>query len=297
MKVGGDDMEFKLKRFEKKIEVTRIANIHYFEFTRQYQTFKDNHAFRELVYVDTGTINVEAENYSGTLSENMMIIHKTGETHSLTCPEDSAPNVIIIGFECKAEELDVFSKTPIVLESEQQKILTEIIKEGRTVFKAPYDIPNLKDMKKRKDYPFGADQMIKLKLEMLLIELVRSLENVKSGIDSESFDPKTYEIYSYVKKNFREKISLDELCFLFGTNKTTLCASFKKAYGDTVIGYINTLKIKEAKKLMREGNHNLTEISEMLGFSSVHYFSRMFKNRQKVSPSEYVRTIKSRLET
>ena len=289
-------MEFKLKRFEKKIDVTRIANIHYFEFTRQYQTFKDNHAFRELVYVDTGSINVEAENFSGVLTENMLIIHKTGEIHSLTCPDDSAPNVIIIGFECMADELDGFSEKPVILEDEQQKILTEIIKEGRTVFKAPYDIPNLKDMKKRKDYPFGADQMIKLKLEMLLIELVRSKMTEKTGVDSEIFDPKTHEIYNYVNKNFRENITLGELCFIFGTNKTTLCSSFKKAYGDTVVGYINSLKIKEAKKLLREGEYNLTEISQKLGFSSVHYFSRMFKKRQGVSPSEYVRTIKSRLE-
>lgn len=294
-KVGGF-MEFKLKRFEIKIEVTRIANIHYFEFTRQYQTFKDNHAFRELVYVDTGSINVEADNFSGTLTENMLIIHKAGEIHSLTCPDDSAPNVIIIGFECMAEELDGFSKAPVVLEDEQQKILTEIIKEGRTVFKAPYDIPNLKDMKKRKDYPFGADQMIKLKLEILLIELVRSKMTEKTRVDSEIFDPKTHEIYNYVNKNYREHITLGELCFLFGTNKTTLCSSFKKAYGDTVIGYINYLKIKQAKKLLREGNYNLTEISNMLGFSSLHYFSRMFKKQQGVSPSEYVRTIKSRLE-
>lgn len=290
-------MEFKLKRFEKQIEVTRMANIHYFEFTRQYQTFKDNHAFRELIYVDTGEVNVESENFSGTLTANMLIIHKTGETHSLTCPEDSAPNVIIIGFECKAEELDSFSENPVILEDEQQKILTEIIKEGRTVFKAPYDVPNLKDMKKRKDYPFGADQMIKLKLEMLLIELVRSKMTLNNGIEGESFDPKTYEVYNYVKKNFREKITLAELCFLFGTNKTTLCNSFKKAYGDTVIGYINYLKIKEAKKMLREGKYNLTEISQILGFSSVHYFSRLFKKQQGVSPSDYIKTIKSRLET
>ena len=226
----------------------------------------------------------------------MLIIHKTGETHSLTCPQDSAPNVIIIGFECKADELDSFSEKPVILEDEQQKILTEIIKEGRTVFKAPYDVPNLKDMKKRKDYPFGADQMIKLKLEMLLIELVRSKKTVNVGLEGESFDPKTYEIYSYVKKNFKGKITLDELCFLFGTNKTTLCNSFKKAYGDTVIGYINYLKIKEAKKMLREGQYNLTEISQMLGFSSVHYFSHLFKKQQGVSPSDYIKTIKSRLE-
>lgn len=289
-------MDFKLKRFEKKIEVSRIANIHYFEFTKEYQTVKDNHAFRELVYVDTGSINIEAENYSGILKESELIIHKSGEIHSLSCIKNIAPNVIIIGFECKAHELDVFSDTPQLLTVEQQKILTEVIKEGRTVFKAPYDIPNLKDMKKRKDYPFGADQMIKIKLEMLFIDLIRSRETKVSITENDNFDAKMHEIYSYIKKNFREKITLSELCFLFGTNKTTLCSSFKKAYGDTVIGYINYLKIKEAKKLMREGNLNLSQISAMLRFSSLHYFSRLFKKQEGVSPTEYLRTIKSRLE-
>ncbi|MBQ7076128.1 MAG: helix-turn-helix transcriptional regulator [Clostridia bacterium] len=289
-------MEFKLKRFEKRIEVSRIANIHYFEFTKQYQTFKDNHAFREMVYVDNGEIIVQSENFVGRLVTNQLIIHRSGETHSLTCTEGNAPNVIIIGFECKASELDDFAKEPITLDAEQQKLLTEIIKEGRTVFKAPYDIPNLKDMKKRKDYPFGADQMIKLKMEMLFIELIRGKETALKSGGQEIADTKTHEIYSYINKNYKEKISLNELCFLFGTNKTTLCSSFKNAYGDTVVGYINRLKIKEAKKLMREKDYNLTEISQVLGFSSVHYFSRLFKKMEKISPSEYIGTIKSRLE-
>ena len=289
-------MEFKLKRFEKKIEVSRIANIHYFEFTKKYQTFKDNHAFREMVYVDNGEIIVQSDNFCGKLITNQLIIHRSGETHSLTCTEGNAPNVIIIGFECKAPELDGFANEPVTLDPEQQKILTEIIKEGRTVFKAPYDIPNLKDMKKRKDYPFGADQMIKLKMETLFIELIRGKETALKAGGQEIADTKTHEIYSYINKNYKEKVTLNELCFLFGTNKTTLCSSFKKAYGDTVVGYINRLKIKEAKKLMREKDYNLTEISQLLGFSSVHYFSRLFKKQEKISPSEYIGTIKSRLE-
>ncbi|MBQ7793621.1 MAG: helix-turn-helix transcriptional regulator [Clostridia bacterium] len=289
-------MEFKLKRFEKAIEVTRIANIHYFEFINRYRTVKDNHTFRELVYVDTGVINIDAEGFSGLLGENMMIIHKSGEIHSLSCTDDTAPNVIIIGFECTSPELDAFSQSPVLLNSEQQRTLTEVIKEGRTVFKPPYDIPNLKDMKKRKDYPFGADQMIKLKLEILLIDLIRSRKTSDIGTQNDTDDPKMYEIHSYIKKNFKENITLGELCFLFGTNKTTLCSAFKNAYGDTVIGYINKLKIKEAKRLMREGNYNLTEISSILRFSSLHYFSRMFKKQERISPSEYIRTIKSRLD-
>lgn len=288
-------MDFLLKCFDVPVNVSRIANIHYFEFTKEYQTVKDKHPFRELVYVDTGMIRVEAESYSGTLNENMMIIHKSEEEHSLKCINDTAPNVIVIGFECDAPELDAFSSEPIILDSNQQRTLTEVIKEGRTVFKGPYDIPNLKDMKKRENYPFGADQMIKLKLEMLLIDIVRSGSTSVENSGNESCDTKMLEIREYLKKNFREKITLGELCFLFGTNKTTLCAMFKEAYGDTVIGYLNTLRIKEAKKLMREGEYNLSQISSMLRFSSIHYFSRMFKKKEKISPSEYIKTIKARL--
>lgn len=289
-------MEFKLKRFETAVNVSRIANIHYFEFTKEYHTSKDSHAFRELVYVDNGEISVEAENYKGILKEGMMIIHKTGEVHSLCCINNTAPNVIIIGFECEAERLDAFSGKAVMLNQLCRKILTETIKEGRTVFEGPYDIPNLKDMKKRKNYPFGADQMIKLKLEMFLIELVRSSENEKSSLENEGEDRSLSEICDYLKENFREKITLSELCFIFGTNKTTLCSMFKKATGDTVIGYINALKIKEAKKLMREGNYNLSEIAFMLRFSSLHYFSRLFKKMENISPSDYIRTIKSKLD-
>lgn len=225
----------------------------------------------------------------------MMMIHKPGETHSLTCKGDVAPNVIIIGFECKAPELGVFSEKPILLTQDQQRLLTDVVKEGRMVFLPPYDIPNLTDMKKRKDYPFGADQMIKLKLETFLIEIIRANVMQTSGHKFDSSEPKTYEIYTYIKKNFREKISLDELCFLYGTNKSTLCRSFREIYGKTVVEYITELKIREAKKLMRDGTQNMTEIATMLGFSSVHYFSRIFKKETGISPTEYIKTVKSKL--
>ena len=64
----------------------------------------------------------------------------------------------------------------------------------------------------------------------------------------------------------------------------------------TVIEYITGLKMKEARRLMREGNKNMTEIAMELGFSSVHYFSRMFKKASGLSPTEYIKTIKSKLE-
>lgn len=288
--------EFKLKNFDIALTVTRMANIHYFEFTKEYSTFKDRHPFKELVYVDSGNITVSAEGYSGTLCNKQLLIHKSDEEHSLSCVGGEAPSVIIIGFECECEKLDFFSNTPFTLSDDLIKILTEIIKEGRSVFLPPYDVPNLKDMKKRKKTPFGADQMLKLKLEIFLIQLIRSLETESYRIADFKPDTKTEEICAYIDAHYKEKITLDNLCFLFGTNKTTLCKNFKEAYGETIINYINRQRIKKAKKLMREGEMNLTQVAQASGFSSIHYFSKTFKTFEKKSPSEYLSTIKSKLE-
>lgn len=289
-------MEFKLKDFLSVVKVTRMANIHYFEFVKEYYTFKDKHPFRELIYVDSGKLNVEAEGFSGVLCDKQLLIHKSNEIHSLSCPEDNGPAVIIIGFECEAGELDYFSENPYTLSMELCKILTDIIREGRSVYMPPYDEPNVKDMKKREMFPFGADQMIKLKLEILLIELIRSIEEpLKPAVTTQS-NSKICDIHSYIINNYSEKITLDALCFLFTTNKTTICNAFKDAYGDTVTRYINKLRIKEAKKLMREGNLNLTQISARVGFASIHYFNKTFKALEQKSPSEYIKTIKSKLD-
>lgn len=288
-------MKFKLKKFEKALEVSRIANIHYFEFTNQYYTFKDKHEFRELLYVDSGFVKVDSENYTGVVNESQLIIHRADEIHSLTCPDDEASNVIIIGFECLCKELDVFSKTPATLSDVEKRLLTEIILEGRSVFLPPYDVPNQKDMKKRNDYPFGADQMIKIKMENLLIELVRGIGSTEEHSAGEISYEKVQEIVRYINENYKEKIRLSELCFLFGTNKTTLCNRFRAYTGETIVEYISKLRIKKAKKLMRKGEYNLTEISAIVGFSSVHYFSRIFKQYEGQSPTSYIKTIKSRL--
>ena len=54
-------MEFVLKNFKKEIIVSRLANIHYFEFTKKFHTKNDSHDFCELVYVDKGKIDIIEE--------------------------------------------------------------------------------------------------------------------------------------------------------------------------------------------------------------------------------------------
>lgn len=289
-------MQYTLQDFNIQMNVSRIANIQYFEFTSDYHTQNDSHNFCELLYVDKGTITVTSDNFKGNLSVNQMIIHNANEVHSLSTPDNVAPNVIIIGFKCESPYLDCFSKAPVKLSSENTKALAKILQEAMNIYEPPYDVPNTTYMKKRKDYPFGTDQMIKLSLEAFLILLVReylsSNAKISKGVDAvENSDP----VHRYISENYNFKITLANLCFLFSTNKTTLCRNFKEKHGDTVMNYINKLRIREAKILLREGKDGITEISDRIGYDSVHYFSRIFKKYTGQSPSEYQKSVKSKL--
>jgi len=289
-------MDFNLQSFNVQMTVSKIAYIHYFEFTNHYHTNTDAHNFCELLYVDKGTLSVHADNFSGELRVNQMIIHRPNETHSLTTSDSVAPNVIIIGFECENQELVKFSNHPTTLSSDQIKTLSKILQEGMNVFEPPYDIPNTRHMQKRSSFPFGADQLLKIGLESFLISLVRDTRKPENNSHFQTKTPNgVYAIYQYISENYNAKITLDNLCFLFAVNKTSLCRNFKQEFGITVLEYINSLKIREAKSLLRSGDYSYTEISEKLGFSSIHYFSRMFKKHTSLSPSEYVKSVKSRL--
>lgn len=290
-------LEYILKSFITPLVVTKIANLHYFEFVNKYHTTKGSHNFFEMLYVDRGSITVDADNYSGVVSKNQVIIHSPNETHSLTCHENEAPNVIIIGFESDCKELLDFSKAPVTLSVEQKRMLSEVMKEGMSVYCPPYDLPNTPEMKKRTEFPFGADQLIKIKLEAFLISLVRGSATSKTNSSSDINEKSRIdEIHKYITENYTEKILLDNICFVFGTNKTTLCKEFKEVYKTTILSYINSLKIVEAKALLREGKLTVTEISEALGFSSIHYFSRLFKKITGHNPKEYSKSIRSKFD-
>lgn len=287
-------MEFKLQSFSTPLRVTRIANIHYFEFTHQYHTESDSHNFCELLHVNQGSLRVTSENYSGILTDNQLIIHRPNERHFLECSESGSPNVVIIGFECSAPELARFSTGPITLQPAHRNMLSRILTEGMAVYEPPYDIPTF-EMKKRASFPFGADQMMQINLESFLISLIREYPNSQAPYSACSVGTgKISDIYDYISEHYTEKLTLHDLCFIFGTNKTSLCRNFKDTYGDTVLNHINNLRIRSAKARLREKNQSITQISEELGFTSIHYFCRLFKKETGLTPKEYMHIAKTK---
>lgn len=284
-------MKYVTKKLADTISVTDIINVHFFEFNEDFYTVGEKHPFYELVFVSGGNLTIKSEDFNGVLEKNRMIIHRPDEYHSLSCEKGDSPTVIIIGFTCTGGELERFSSSPLILADEDIKKLAEIIKEGRNVFAPPYNVP-VYDMKKKEKLPYGAEQLLKILIEYFLIGITRKnlSEHDDDGAKYERFSPK--EIVDYIDSNFLEKITLDELAFIFRTNRSTLCKTFKEFTGNTVVEYINDKKIWLAKKKISTTNKTFTEIAEEMGFESIHYFTRFFKKMTELSPNEYRKSLK-----
>ena len=69
--------------------------------------------------------------------------------------------------------------------------------------------------------------------------------------------------------------------------KSQLCKLFNDYTGQSPIEYYSKLKMAEAKKLLIEDSLSVSSVSDILGYSSVHNFSRAFKKAYSFSPAYY----------
>ena len=94
-------------------------------------------------------------------------------------------------------------------------------------------------------------------------------------------------IVRYLDDNFKSLIKLEDICAATGYNKYAVCHLFKSATGGTVFEYVNFLRTHYAAQMLKQNDDSILEIATKSGFSSVAYFSRVFKNMMGCAPSEY----------
>ena len=143
------------------------------------------------------------------------------------------------------------------------------------------------DMKKKKHQPFGAEQMLRLSMESFLLLLLREYRTSDGGEEMKETPAAIHEVVAYVDANYLERMTIDELAFLFKTNRATLCREFKRETGKTLVAFVNGKKIEKAKEKILTTEKTFTQIAEEMNFESIHYFTRFFKKMTGESPKDF----------
>ena len=255
-------MGYEAIRLQRPLAVDDIVSVHYFEYSSNYYFEGERHDFWEFLYVDKGELDVRAGDVVQHLKKGQIIFHKPGEFHALSANGVVAPNLVVVGFVCHGEAMRFFENRVLSVGDSGRALLARIVEEGEAAFSTPLNDPQTMQLARREDAPFGAEQLIGSSIEQLLIGFIRR------GADEAAAAAKPTSLIRERTQIFREKT------------------------GGGAMEYFGTLKIDAAKRMIREGTHNFTEIAALLGYNSIHYFSRHFKKVTGMTPSEYASSVK-----
>ncbi|MDF2675242.1 MAG: hypothetical protein K0R09_3514, partial [Clostridiales bacterium] len=269
------------------------------EFAKNYVFKGEKHDFWEFVYVDKGEVEIMAGTQGYILKQGDIVFHKPNEFHKVCANGIIAPNIIIFSFDCSSKGMDYFQNKILKLSNSGINLISAMIKEVKEIFSNNLGKP-YRALEKKSSSSYGSEQLLKMYLERFLIQLIREDNYIQkkeriSFVTKEKIDNDIVNnIINYLNANIYTNCKMDDICDKLSIGKTHLKIIFKDKTGEGVMSYFRKLKVEEAKRLIREDNYNFTEISELLGYKSVHYFSKNFKKLNNMNPSEYALSVKVR---
>ena len=271
------DNPFNYSNISSSLDISEIYTKFYQEKGTNYNFSGEKHSYWELTYVDKGELLTTIDRVSYHLKQGDLIFYAPMQFHTQSTFEKISSSYLTINFKMNFNHADLLCNKIFSLKRDSYFIVTKLIEE----------LSN--------DNLYSNDLSL-CYLKQLIIQMLR-LDNSHFHSKPTTHMQQTYEnellndILLYIDDNIYEKISVSTLCEHFCISTSMLHSLFRKNMNNTAKNYINELKLSKSKELIRNSTHTLSEISEMLGFSSIHYFSKKFKSYFNISPTEYSKSI------
>ncbi len=280
------------------ITIKELYSLHYFKYCKRFDIPGEKHDFWEFLYVDAGEVNAVAENNTFRLKQGQAIFHKPLEFHNIYT-EDRFANSIVVSFSSNSRLMKFFENKILTFSDYEKALLKAIIDEASIAYPDTLNEVWAESLGKNKSGVIGSDQIIRQNLELLLVSLIRSNDATKPIIKKQKENKRASEqctkivddIKKIVEENLYSDFPLDEISSRLFFSKTYLKNVFKKETGTSINQYRINLRLDEAKRLISQNKYSFTEIAYRLNFTSVHYFSRVFKLHTGMTPTEYARLV------
>lgn len=134
-----------------------------------------------------------------------------------------------------------------------------------------------------------------LQCKSILYDIFSRIVQNRATYVPSSKDDRIRSAVSYMENHFMNNdLSIQTLAGMANLSEVHFRRLFREVYLMTPVQYLGQLRINRAKDLLKGGDHPIHRIAEMVGYSSIYYFSQAFKREMGISPSMYTRQYQNR---
>lgn len=246
--------------------------------------YEEIYPFWQLFYVNRGHMAIERDGVRHTVNAGELLLRPPGCRSTMYYPETGTLYMGLIDFMTEDDTILALGDTPIPLEEKEREQMEALLTEAAGFFRDPPENPLWQSL-------------ISSALENLLIRLygrrtgIFPASGMQAPKDTRKSRSETVERVDLILEERRfSSITVDELAAILGESPNALMKRYRRETRESIIEHFLDLKLETAKQFIATGEMNFTEIAELLGFSSVGYFSKFFKKRTGMTPSEYAKT-------
>ncbi|MDU5111009.1 MAG: helix-turn-helix transcriptional regulator, partial [Clostridium sp.] len=260
------------------INIPEIMAYYYTIKSPNYRFKGEKHNLYELTFVDRGTLDTSIDGVNYTLNSSDLIIYGKNQFHTQAVNNDLSCSYLTIMFDMKCDDERLICNKIFHCRKELYKSIRKFAKNISS--EIPY-----------------SENLILSNFHEIIIRLFQydylDVDDAKLPTESQQhFQDEILErILAYINKMICSPINIEELCSKFAISRSSLQTLFKNNLNTSPKKYINDLKLSKSKELIKENKYTISEIAFMLGFNSIHYFSRAFTQHYEISPSEYAQTV------
>ena len=265
-------------KVEKCLEVEGIYTFFYHEKEQGFLFAGESHPLLELTYVDQGTLHSVADGLDLLLKQGEMVLYGPDQWHMQYADIGMAPRYITVTFDARGLDWQALANRKFAAPQKVVSLIQQMLRE-----------------QERMD-AYSGDMMLS-QLTMLLVQLMRQANSpseaklqTSNAIHSENEIIRRAQMY--VSTHIREKMTVPSLARQVDVSPSYLTALFHKNLQISPGEYIRRIKLQESKQMIRENNLNFTEIAAALQYSTVHHFSRQFKEKFGITPTEYAKSVR-----
>lgn len=263
------EQSFTFRGTVKLLNVARAA------YGGDWHSVPHTHNHMELFFIIGGKGQFLIEDQIYPVNTSRLVIINPNVPHTEIGVKDSPLEYIVLGI----DGLEL----PAGENSNGQYVILNHFDESREISSCIRNI--LREMELKNP---GYEDICQAYTEILVIRLMRSIElSVPTETQTGANNRQCAAAKRYIDMHFKEALSLEQLAEEVHMNKYYLSHAFKREYGVSPINYMISKRIEESKYLLAETDLSLSQIAQLLGFSSLSYFSQVFRRTQSMSPMEY----------